>query len=281
MDCSPPGFSVHGILQARILEWVAIPFSRGSFQPRDRTQVSCIAGGLLTVWALSWKPIQFSLCPITLKGVPFGHFIRWASMSFSSSRSTSLPRVTPAPDASRLHITIRGEASALLRGHACFIRCIHITVDVGAARAANGEGLSNQHSAQGPVHLGRHPPLRLREPAFSAQPWDGQVVSTPCSEAPAPHTLLFRDLPMLSGAVSLELEAGMPYDLHLPLWGRGELRGRGDTARDSPGPLRVGPSQLPWDVQTGPLDIYRWCSSPRSQQPEQAGVPPVPSWRKG
>ena len=35
MDCSPPGFSVHGILQARILEWVAIPFSRGSSQPRD------------------------------------------------------------------------------------------------------------------------------------------------------------------------------------------------------------------------------------------------------
>ena len=46
--CSPPGFSVDGILQARILEWVAISFSRGSSQPRDLTQVSCIAGGL---WA--------------------------------------------------------------------------------------------------------------------------------------------------------------------------------------------------------------------------------------
>ena len=43
MDCSPPGSSVHGILQARILEWVAIPFSRGSSTPRDQTQVSCIA----------------------------------------------------------------------------------------------------------------------------------------------------------------------------------------------------------------------------------------------
>ena len=40
MDCSPPGFSVHGILQARTLEWVAIPFSRGSSQPRDRNWVS-------------------------------------------------------------------------------------------------------------------------------------------------------------------------------------------------------------------------------------------------
>ena len=44
MDCSLPGSSVHGTLQVRILEWVAIHFSRGSFQPCDRTQVSCIAG---------------------------------------------------------------------------------------------------------------------------------------------------------------------------------------------------------------------------------------------
>jgi len=49
MDCSPPGFSVHGILQARIPEWVVIPFSRGSSQPRDQTQVSCIAGGFLNI----------------------------------------------------------------------------------------------------------------------------------------------------------------------------------------------------------------------------------------
>ena len=40
VDCSPPGFSVHGILQARILEWGAISFSRGSFQPRNQTRVS-------------------------------------------------------------------------------------------------------------------------------------------------------------------------------------------------------------------------------------------------
>ena len=49
MDCRPPSSSVHGILQARILEWVAIPFSRVSFQPRDRTQLSCIAGRFFTV----------------------------------------------------------------------------------------------------------------------------------------------------------------------------------------------------------------------------------------
>ena len=44
MDCSPPGSSVPGILQAKILEWIAMPFSRGSSQPRDQTQVPCIAG---------------------------------------------------------------------------------------------------------------------------------------------------------------------------------------------------------------------------------------------
>ena len=46
--CNPMDYTVHGILQARILEWVADPFSRGSSQPRDRTQVSHIAGGFFT-----------------------------------------------------------------------------------------------------------------------------------------------------------------------------------------------------------------------------------------
>ena len=49
MDCSPPGSSVHGILQAEILDWVAIPFSRRSSQPRDQTRVSGIAGGFFTI----------------------------------------------------------------------------------------------------------------------------------------------------------------------------------------------------------------------------------------
>ena len=49
MDHSPPGSSVRGIFQARILEWVAIPFSRGSFQPRDQICVSYIAGQFFTV----------------------------------------------------------------------------------------------------------------------------------------------------------------------------------------------------------------------------------------
>ena len=53
MDCSPSGFSVHGILQARILERVAIPFSRGSSWPRDWTWVSSTGGGFFTIWITS------------------------------------------------------------------------------------------------------------------------------------------------------------------------------------------------------------------------------------
>ena len=51
MGYSPPGSSVFGFLQARILEWVAIPFSMESSQPRDVAQVSCIAGRFFTMWA--------------------------------------------------------------------------------------------------------------------------------------------------------------------------------------------------------------------------------------
>ena len=51
MDCSPPGFSLYGIFQAKIMEWVAIPFSRGSSPPRDQTRVSCIIGRFFTIWA--------------------------------------------------------------------------------------------------------------------------------------------------------------------------------------------------------------------------------------
>ena len=51
MDYSLPGSSVHGILQARILEYEAIPLSKGSTRLRDQTQVSCIAGGFFIDWA--------------------------------------------------------------------------------------------------------------------------------------------------------------------------------------------------------------------------------------
>ena len=57
INCNLPGSSVHRYLQARILEWVAIPFSRGSSWPRNWTQISCTAGKFFTIWATREAPI--------------------------------------------------------------------------------------------------------------------------------------------------------------------------------------------------------------------------------
>ena len=65
LDCRPPGSSVCGILLARLLEWVAIPFSRGSSQPGDRTWVSRIAGRFFTVWATR-EPLRKAWCVLIL-----------------------------------------------------------------------------------------------------------------------------------------------------------------------------------------------------------------------
>ena len=80
MDCSLPGSFVHGILQASILEWVAIPFSRGSSLPRDLTRVSCIAGRFFTPKPMG-KPIMKNIFP-EIKYVPvvnrlFNHSMYW------------------------------------------------------------------------------------------------------------------------------------------------------------------------------------------------------------
>ena len=60
MDCISPDSSANGILQVRILEWVAIPFSRGSSQPRDRTRVSHIVSRFFTIWTVD--PYKLLIC---------------------------------------------------------------------------------------------------------------------------------------------------------------------------------------------------------------------------
>ena len=62
--CDPVDYTVHGILQARILEWVVLPFSRGSYQPRDQTQVSRIAGRFFTSYATREAQENWSGQPI-------------------------------------------------------------------------------------------------------------------------------------------------------------------------------------------------------------------------
>ena len=64
MDCSPPGSSVLGILQARVLEWVAMPSSRGSSQHKDQSQVSCIAGHIFYHWATGEAPKYRCCCQV-------------------------------------------------------------------------------------------------------------------------------------------------------------------------------------------------------------------------
>ena len=70
MDYSPPGSSVHGILQARILEWVAIPFSRGSSQPRNQTLVSRTARRFFTVLATREAGALFYACIKKTPSIP-------------------------------------------------------------------------------------------------------------------------------------------------------------------------------------------------------------------
>ena len=87
MDCSQPGSSLHGILQARILEWVIIHFSRGSSKPRSRTGVSCKAGGFFTTWATrefgEMSQIQMATCSMIT-------FIWTVQASIGGSRDRSL-----------------------------------------------------------------------------------------------------------------------------------------------------------------------------------------------
>ena len=89
-DCTPPGSSVHGIFQARILEWVAISFSRGSFQPRNQSQVSCIAGRFFTLQATKEALSPFS-------SVQFSHSVVSDSLPPPEPQHASPPCPSPAP----------------------------------------------------------------------------------------------------------------------------------------------------------------------------------------
>ena len=82
MDCSPPGSSVHGILQARILEWVAILFSRGSSQPRNHTWSPALAGRFITT-KHPRKPI------VGVKNEDFRNKYKMEVYHFSNSESSS------------------------------------------------------------------------------------------------------------------------------------------------------------------------------------------------
>ena len=66
IDCNPPGFSVYGILQARILEWIAIPFSKGTPQPRNQT----LDGFESPAWQEDYLPFELQRSPNIYQGYP-------------------------------------------------------------------------------------------------------------------------------------------------------------------------------------------------------------------
>ena len=92
MDCSLLGSFVHGILQARILEWVAISFSRRSSQPRNRTQVSHIVGRRFTIWAIREEPF-YSL----FSSVQFSRSVVSDSLRPHESQHARPPCPSPTP----------------------------------------------------------------------------------------------------------------------------------------------------------------------------------------
>ena len=100
----PMDYTVHGILQARILEWVAYPFSSGTSWPRNRIGVSCIAGRFLTSWA-TWEahsikppcPVTLHTSTPTLQEVPGPLQPFWLLMRGPISNISPCPHTTPFP----------------------------------------------------------------------------------------------------------------------------------------------------------------------------------------
>ena len=99
MNYSPPDSSVHGISQARILEWVAISFFRGAFQSRDKTQVSCFAGRFLTVWATreALLCIYTLTCICTYTNTLLSWWLRWWGICLQCRRCALDPWIGKIP----------------------------------------------------------------------------------------------------------------------------------------------------------------------------------------
>ena len=114
-DCSPPGFSVHGLLQARILEWIAIPFFRASSWPRDRTQVSCIGRWILYHWVncvfsqpQNFFKLQTPRLPTT------NHFLSWIFQTYHVLK-------WPCDYSPLLHTCFSSKVPASLKGTIWFL----------------------------------------------------------------------------------------------------------------------------------------------------------------
>ena len=135
MDCSLPGSSIHGILQARILECVAIVFSRGSSQARDRTWVSFTAGRFFTIWATG-KPLYviYIYFFMIIKNVSEGWINHWVFASQSGVAAWNAVSYYSClchediPDASRISVANTHRLKPSFQPFVCM--CSHRYIDI-------------------------------------------------------------------------------------------------------------------------------------------------------
>ena len=150
MDCSPPGSSLHGIHQVRILERVAMRFSRGSSQPRNQTGVPCIAGRFFTSWATREAPDQATL---------FAYCNHLKKKKLAAFQSSFMYHYIPIMLYLSLFISAWGCWRRPLRG---FNHNHLLTLEIGGSLPLPLPW--NIHSAQG-FHLGSHFQVRSPERA--------------------------------------------------------------------------------------------------------------------
>ena len=128
MNCSPPGSSVHGILQARILKWVAIPFSGVYSRPRGGTQVTQTAGRFFTVWATREDLLAKSVCSTFLK-IKLYRNIAMPTHLYISMAVFEMEQKNPRPCGRtvRKDQSILWPTQAFLRSRACSVSNIQYT----------------------------------------------------------------------------------------------------------------------------------------------------------
>ena len=129
MDCSLPGSSDHGISQARILEWVAISFSSESFQPWDRTHVSCLAGGFFTTEPPR-KPIQLNISSnsfmlyLCYNVLLFTYYSDFSDKETSTEKAKQLPNLQRGVEPGFVFRTGRFRNLHSFSRQSCLVACV-------------------------------------------------------------------------------------------------------------------------------------------------------------
>ena len=168
MDCSPPGSSIHGIPKARILGWVAIFFSRGSYQPRDWTRVSwvsCIVRWILYCWAIGEAQVSPSYCStfifvVLLKNIFRLKHHRGKSDNFlvSSGETSVLGRVWEQTEGGTTNVTLVKEW--LFPARKCYLWALSL----------KRSGEEPRHACQ-VCHINRNADVTARLPSDSLPSW--------------------------------------------------------------------------------------------------------------